>query len=68
MLKPANVRLNIHETDYKYMCCKIYAFSYKLIPEINNEHVLKGAFEGIKSGPYEVHFRVDTDNVLMLQQ
>ena len=33
------------------MCCKSLAFSLKLIPKINGDHVLNGAFEVIKFRP-----------------
>ena len=51
MLNCVKVRINFHETDRQCMCRKIWAFSLRFIPEMNNEHVLKDIFEGIKFGP-----------------
>ena len=49
MLKYIQVRINIHETD---VCTvRFWAFSYKLVTKINDEYVLKRAFEGTKFGP-----------------
>ena len=46
MLNPVNVRIDIRATDCQCMRRKA---DTRLKPEMNYEHVLKGAFEGIKN-------------------
>ena len=50
MIKPVKVRINIHDTDRQCMCHIIREFSKIMIPKMNDERVLKGAFEVIKFG------------------
>ena len=53
---------NIHETDRQFMCCKILTFFSRLITEMNDEHVLKGALMVLNSD------LINTENFRLLQQ
>ena len=44
---------------------KIPAFPKRFIPNMNDEHLLKGSYKGNEFEHYDAQFTINTDNLLL---